>query len=117
MAPRAVCTVVAKNYLAHARVLMRSVREHHPECQQIVLLADRVESCFDPAREHFAVVVSTELDIPKSALFHFKYSLLELATAVKPWLLAHVFATRGVDRVLFLDPDTLVLDRLDSAFS
>jgi hypothetical protein len=116
MSARAVCTVVAKNYLAHARTLMSSVRLHHPECLRVVLLVDRVEGCFEPAQEDFVLLLSEDLRIPNSRLFHFKYSLLELATAVKPWLLALVREACGVDELLFLDPDMLVLDRLDPAF-
>ena len=47
----AVFTIIAKNYLAHARVLMHSIKEHHPEWRRFVILADRVDECFDPDRK------------------------------------------------------------------
>src|ERR687890_17674 len=41
------------------------------------------------------------------------YDVLELSTAVKPWLLRHLLDGRGLERVAYLDPDIRVYDRLD----
>ena len=49
----AVCTIVAKNYLAQARVLMESVRLCNPDLLRIVILVDRIDGYFDPAKEPF----------------------------------------------------------------
>src|SRR4051794_8869233 len=57
-------TIVSCNYLAHARVLMRSVREFCPGVLRIVLLADRLESRFDPALEDFEVLSTRDLHLP-----------------------------------------------------
>ena len=51
-----VCTIIAKNYLAAARVLAASLRENHPESRCHVLVIDGVEDSFDPAEERFEVV-------------------------------------------------------------
>ena len=45
-----VCTVIQANFLPHARVLARSLREHHPELVLHVMLADEFGGRFDPAR-------------------------------------------------------------------
>jgi hypothetical protein len=111
-APFAVCTIVWKNYLAHARTLGQSLRAHHPDVPFFVLLADRVDGYFDTAREAFQVVEIEALGIPEARRFTFQYSPLLLNTAVKPWLLAYLFAQHGLRSVLYLDADVLVLDRL-----
>ncbi|MEO8027637.1 MAG: hypothetical protein ABI823_14240, partial [Bryobacteraceae bacterium] len=80
----AIFTIVAKNYLAFARVLMNSAAEHHPLSQRFVILVDEVDGCFDPRAENFEIVRSRDLTIPNSLWFHFKYTILELSTAVKP---------------------------------
>ena len=53
-------------------------------------------------------VVRTAVDrclaAAESAAVLFRYSILELNTAVKPWMFEHLFA-RGYDRVVYLDPD------------
>jgi glycosyltransferase involved in cell wall biosynthesis len=104
----AVVTIVAKNYLAQARVLMDSVKAQDPEYLRVVLLVDEVEGRFDPEAEDFAVVLSEDLGIPHSPWFHFKYSVLELSTAVKPFFLSWLFRTYGLQKVIYLDPDIRV---------
>ena len=84
MPSNAVCTIVAKNYLAHARVLMESVRRHDPSVRRIVFLVDRVDGYFKPSQEPFELILSEDLGLPDSEWFHFKYSVMELSTAVKP---------------------------------
>src|ERR671935_35916 len=37
---QAVCTIIAKNYLAHARVLARSFRQHNPDVRVFVLVVE-----------------------------------------------------------------------------
>ncbi len=40
------------------------------------------------------------------------YSVLELSTAVKPWLLRHLLHDRGVPDITYLDPDIQVFGSL-----
>ena len=108
----AVFTIIAKNYLPHARVLMRSVAEQHPDWRRFVILVDRIDGYFDPRDEEFDIVLSSDLPVPKSAWFHFKYTILELSTAVKPYAFQYLFATHGFDRIVFLDPDIKVFSPL-----
>jgi hypothetical protein len=51
-----VCTVVAKSYLSHARVLARSLKQHHPEIPFVTLLADEIDGYFHPAFEPFRLI-------------------------------------------------------------
>ena len=103
------CTIVAKNYVAYARVLARSFMAHHPSGRFVVLLVDRVDGCFDPDQEPFDILEVEQLDnLPELSQFLFKYRLLELATAVKPYLLERLFDD-GAERVIYLDPDIWVL--------
>jgi hypothetical protein len=109
----AVCTIIAKNYLAHARILMKSVRELNPELRRIVVLADRVDGYFDEASEDFDVVLSSDIGIPDSKWFHFRYGVLELSTAVKPYALEYLLDRYGLNRLLYLDPDIRVYTSLE----
>ncbi|MGC4050680.1 MAG: glycosyltransferase family 4 protein [Paludibaculum sp.] len=112
MSGTALFTVIAKNYLAHARQLMRSAAVHHPDWRRFVILVDRVDGYFDPAQENFEVILSTSLYIPESRWFHFKYSILELSTAVKPYAFEHLFQLNGFDRIVYLDPDIRIYSPL-----
>lgn len=106
-------TIIAKNYLAQARVLMASVEEHHPGAPRLVVLTDEVEDCFDPQQEPFQVIRSAELDLPDSAWFHFRYSTLELTTGVKPFAIRKALEMLGVDSLIYLDADIRLFAPLD----
>ena len=71
-----VFTVIARNYLAHARVLMNSVARHAPDALRLVILVDSSDGHFDPEEESFETISSATLPIPQSRWFHFKYSVL-----------------------------------------
>jgi glycosyltransferase involved in cell wall biosynthesis len=114
---RAACTIISKNYLAHARVLATSFAECHPEIPFFVLLVDRNDGSISAAREAFEVIELEELDAPDLLRLCFQYSVIELNTAVKPYLLAHLLEHRGFDRLIYFDPDILVVDRLDEVWS
>jgi glycosyltransferase involved in cell wall biosynthesis len=110
--PLAVCTIVSKNYLAYARVLAESLRQHHPDSQFFVLLVDRVDGHFDPRAEPFCLVEIEHLPIPDVARFCFQYNVVELNTAAKPYFLAHLFEKYGLRKVVYLDPDIMILHDL-----
>ncbi len=110
------CTVVANNYLAYARAFTRSFLARHPDGQVAVLIADRPQPGHDYGAEPFAVTFVEDLGIPGFAHFAFRYSLLELATAVKPLFLLHLHRTLGADRLCYFDPDILVLGDLSPLY-
>jgi hypothetical protein len=91
---------------------MDSVAQFHPELERFAILVDRPDDYFDPLGERFTIIRSDALDIPESKWFHFKYTLLELSTAVKPYVVDHLFGKLNFDYVLFLDPDILVCSEL-----
>ncbi|HEX4953572.1 MAG TPA: glycosyltransferase [Thermoanaerobaculia bacterium] len=110
----AACTIVSKNYLPFARTLARSFAEHHPGSPFFVLLVDRIEGAFDPAAEPFEVIeVETLGNIPDFPAFAFKYTILELNTAVKPFFLARLLERAGIEKLIYLDPDILLFRPLD----
>jgi glycosyltransferase involved in cell wall biosynthesis len=87
---------------------MRSVGSADPHFARIVLLIDDPEGYFDASNENFTVVFSHQLGIANPNWFHFKYSILELSTAVKPFFLQWLLHNYGFDKVIYLDPDILV---------
>ena len=111
--PVVFCTVIWKNYLAHARTLADSLRAQHPDVPLVVLITDRVDGYFDPRAEHFEVLELEALDIPDVRRFCFQYSPLMLNFAVKPWLFSRLLRRDGVRSVVYLDSDILVLGPFD----
>lgn len=105
--PRTACTVVAANYLPAARVLAASYLANHPDDEFIIAVIDA-----EPDRdelEHGARVLGPDsfgIDRTEYLRMATAYSVTELATAVKPFLLRSLLETARV--VLFLDPDITV---------
>ena len=107
--PTAVCSVISPNYRPFARVLMSSLRLHEPQWDRYVLLVGGKADAGD--EEPFQTIALDSIGLPDIADLSFRYTMLEMDTAVKPWLIAHLFA-RGYDRVVYLDPDVVVYSRL-----
>lgn len=107
----AVFSIVSPNYRHYARVLMDSVQRNHPEWDRFVLLVGGEPSATERDAEPFTTVPLEALSLPNPRQFCFRYTILELNTAVKPWMFEHLFA-RGYDRVIYLDPDIFVYSPL-----
>src|SRR6185295_7405733 len=103
----AVCTIIAKNYLAYARSLVKSLRRFHPDLAVYVLFVDETAGFVDPAQEDFMMLDLGVLDLPRRQEFLFRYDVMELSTAVKAYVLQWLFE-RGHGKVLYLDPDIWV---------
>ncbi len=111
-AKTAVFTIIAKNYLAFARTLMESVAAQHPNFLRFVLFVDETEGFLDPTQEIFTIHRSSALPIPQNRLFHLKYQVLELATAVKPYYMRFLFETYDIAQMIYLDPDIMLFGQL-----
>jgi hypothetical protein len=109
-----VFTIFAKNYLAHARALMDSLKRHYPDVGLSAILVVRADGYFDSLAEDFEIVSSEELPIRASREFHFKYSLLELSPAAKPYAMQFLLDRHGAKNIIYFDPDILLYASLDS---
>ncbi|WP_022928959.1 methyltransferase domain-containing protein [Patulibacter americanus] len=110
-----ICTIIAKNYVAHARVLASSFTAHHPGSRCFVLFVDDVEGYLDLADEPFEVVRAEDLDIDPTDLDEMRgiYNILEFSTAVKPWLLRYMLDHHDDGSgICYFDPDIQVHSRM-----
>jgi len=108
-----ICTIIARNYVAHARVLATSFREIHPEGTCSVLVIDDPSGFIDPAEEPYELLTIDQIGLPDPEQMAASYDVMELSTAVKPWLLKTLLARPGVDTVMYLDPDIKIFAPLD----
>ncbi len=95
-------TICARNYLAYALTLRESVLKHEPDADFLIYLSDA--GIDDPAIRDFTIPMS-ELAIPGLARLTFRYDILELSTAIKPFCFAYAFDRLGHRSAIFLDPD------------
>ena len=92
---------------------MESIQQYHPDVHLVVLLVDTIDGYYEPEAECFETVLASDLNIPHWQHFAMKYTILELNTAVKPYLLEVLFDRYQAQKVIYFDPDILVYRRLD----
>ena len=116
------CTIAATNDLARVRVLARSLAEQTTDTLAVFFIDDP-EGVTADADESFRVLSLHDLALPSRefSTMAMCYSLIELATAVKPSVLAALLNGAGqssgpadpVDVAVYLDPDTEAFAPLD----
>jgi glycosyltransferase involved in cell wall biosynthesis len=107
-----ICTIIAKNYVAQARVLARSFAEHHPGGRCHVLVIDDFDGYLDPGAEPFTIVTPEQIGCREFQEMALRYDILELSTAVKPWLLRHLLR-EGAPAITYMDPDIRIYSSLE----
>lgn len=109
-----VFTSAAFNYIPKVRMLFKSLRQHHPEWKLHLALADELRPGIDLSSEPFDEVIPiSELGIPSWRGWAFCHTIVELATAIKPFTLARLLKLPDTAKVIYLDPDTVAFSRLD----
>lgn len=113
--PRAAFTICARNYMAQAKVLRRSFLNHHPDHDFFIVLVDRRDDAFAEAQAGLGIVWAEDLVLPNFAAHSLRFDVIELSTNVKAHCLSLLL--QGHERVLYLDPDTWVMDSLDPVYA
>ena len=118
----AVYTSITLAYLAKARVLARSVKRYNPAVKFYLVLVEPAPEWLrrgiDARTEPFDVVLTTEnLAIPRVRSWLYQHNVVEACTGVKGPALDVLFADRGEEKVLYLDPDVVVFSPLDPLFA
>ncbi len=107
-------TIIARNYVPLARVLARTLTANNPSERLVVLVVDDERHEVDAAHEPFDVMRPEDLSLAPREFHRMAtiYDLLELSTAVKPWLLEYLLRAHE-GPAIYLDPDIEVFASLD----
>jgi hypothetical protein len=108
-------TSVTSNYLPKAAVLADSLRKHSPGSPVYVLLCDELPPELQAFAGRFDRVLRLQemhLSVPNLPQWIFKHSAVELCTAVKGPFIQYAFEGLNAAKVIYLDPDIVVLDSL-----
>lgn len=113
---RTAVTIVSKNYISFARVLAESFRRHHPDWSFIIVLVDEADGYVEPGMHgaeglDYELVEMRSLGLPDFGTLIYRYTIMELNTAVKPFVLDHLLHERGCEAVAYIDPDILFIER------
>jgi len=95
-----------------ARVFAESYLAHHPGAKVFTCLVDRRSESIDYGDFPFEIIMAEDLEIPGFQALAFRYNILELNTAVKPFVFKYLRDRLGLDRAFYFDPDILIHDRL-----
>ena len=107
-------TCAAINYLPKVRKLFASIREHHPEFELVLALADELPSHLRLQESTIdRVLTPHDLNISNLQQWIFFHDIVELSTAIKPFVLQKLLTEPGVDRVIYFDPDMILFSRVD----
>jgi hypothetical protein len=122
MSSLVIFTSITRNYLAKARVLAQSVKQHHPDVEFHCVVADFLspEDGLHQIDEFDKVVDLRAFKDTLDPAWLFMHALVETCTTVKP-LYLHRCLQQGKKKVIYLDPDTRlfspitpVIDMLDN---
>src|SRR5882757_6594460 len=112
----AIFTIVTKNYIGLANVLMQSIAENNKasSCESFIFLADEIENIDDLKIKSDHIVACKDEVISNSNLWTncaFKYNVTEFCTFLKPFCIEYLY-DKGITNIIYLDPDIYVFNDL-----
>ncbi|MFV3406713.1 glycosyl transferase [Pseudomonas sp. NY15463] len=109
-----VYTSAACNYIPKVRALIESIRKFHPDWVVHLALSDEIPAGLDLSGEPFDEIHPlSSLGIADSVGWAFCHTIVELSTAIKPFLLAQLLERDDCAGVIYLDPDTVLFSPLN----
>ena len=80
-----VFTIASKNYFAYVRTIMQSLEESNPHMDRYAVVVDQLDDEFVSLPRNFELLELDRLDLPHPWQMKFRYDIMELNTAVKPF--------------------------------
>ncbi len=100
-------SIVSTNYLAYAKTLFASIRRFYPDSELVLCIVDDPAVAQEELGNRCRVLPVRSLALPHAEHFFFRYGVMELNTAVKPyvfrWIFEHIPSAK--DGVMYIDPD------------
>lgn len=108
-------TICSNNYLAKAKIVADTFLQHHPRYVFFIFLVDKINKSIDYSSLGPARIVPIENVFDHIEALACKYNIIELSTAVKPFIFLYLFKTYNSNIIIYLDPDLIVFDRFSEA--
>lgn len=116
---RYIFTTCAMNYFPNARLLAKSAKAHLGNVRTILMLADSypLELDFDDSGfDEVWPLSELEQDLPNHMSWVFRHTVMELATAIKGFVLKKLLEREDCEAAVFLDPDCEIHSDLSVVF-
>jgi lipopolysaccharide biosynthesis glycosyltransferase len=111
-------TICSNNYLASAKILSESFLQYHPDYVFYIGLADKYPVKLGIDYVGGATILEVEkLNICNLECLIKKYNIIEFNTAIKPSYFLYFFEKLHAEKVIYIDPDTLVFSRFEEVES
>ena len=100
-------TIVSSNYLAYAKTLFDSIEIHYPKSKRVLCIVDAPDVAVAELGQRCTILRLEDLGLPNHAHFVYRYGVMELNTAVKPYALAWIARnmSEAADGMMYIDPD------------
>ena len=109
-----VFTIVARNYLGQALVLYNSIRKQCGDIKFCCFVVDGFDHDSEIPRALLNNVFDCrKLGIPYFEEMAFKYDVVELSTALKPFIFNYIFESTLFTSAVYFDPDIKLYDNLN----
>jgi hypothetical protein len=108
-------TIISQNYTPQARCLFESLRIHYPDARHVLCLIDETADPQVFSNDEFEVVLAKDVVGAGFYDMAYKYSLIELNSAIKPFAMRWLFEN-GAKFVTYIDPDCYLYSPLDEVF-
>lgn len=107
-------TSAACNYLPKVRLLVQSFKRYHPEIRLVLALSDTLPDPELIRGEAWDEIIPIDtLDIPDWRRWAFTHDIVELSTAIKPFVLSRLLDRPDCAGVFYFDPDMVLFSRVD----
>ncbi|MFN8790409.1 MAG: glycosyltransferase [Bdellovibrionales bacterium] len=110
----AVCCIISKNYLAHARTALKSFAKFHQNFESHVLILDDWKDYFDESQESFKSYSVADIGVSTDQycrILH-KHSVFQVSCIFKSCFVRFLLKKQGVQRLLYLDADIFFLSSI-----
>jgi lipopolysaccharide biosynthesis glycosyltransferase len=109
-------TSVTSNYIPKANVLAESIKKFHPNSIFHLVLSDTLSLDIKKliSDKIDSIILLENLPIDNLMSWIFKHDVVELCTAVKGVAFKQIYKDYKADKIIYLDPDTVVFNSLDN---
>lgn len=110
-------TSSALNYMPKARLCFESIRRFHPNIRLVYALGDKLPEGSNVKYDFFDEMITVEqLSISDRLSWIFQHTIIELCTAIKPFVLQELLARSDCEAVYYFDPDIVLFSALEDLF-